>query len=138
MQYFLRIFEMHFPHHLTHFMPLISFDTPWKHQKTRGFDVFRGVSKEMSGMKWVNLRSKFCEEFAWVFHDGGIYHIETSPLICTANQWTGFYMTGTYVMKEFKDITESRQQTNYVLLATQFYKFLYTPSFTILNNRTLV
>ena len=23
---------------------------------------------------------------------GGRYHIETSPLICGANQWTGFYM----------------------------------------------
>ena len=22
--------------------------------------------------------------------DGGRYHIETSPLICSANQWTGF------------------------------------------------
>ena len=25
-----------------------------------------------------------------LFHDGGCYHIETSPLICRANQWTGF------------------------------------------------
>ena len=29
----------------------------------------------------------------------GLYHIETSPLICTANQWTGFYMIGASVMK---------------------------------------
>ena len=28
---------------LTHFMPLISFDTPRKHQKTRGFLLFSGV-----------------------------------------------------------------------------------------------
>ena len=28
------------------------------------------------------------------------YHIETSPLICKANQWTGFCMIGTFVMKE--------------------------------------
>ena len=34
------------------------------------------------------------------FHDGGRCHIETSPLICKANQWTGFYMTTTPVMKE--------------------------------------
>ena len=27
--------------------------------------------------------------------------IETSPLICRANQWTGFYMKETSVMKEF-------------------------------------
>ena len=31
----------------------------------------------------------------WLFHDGDSYHIETS-----ANQWTGFYMIGTSVMKE--------------------------------------
>ena len=31
---------------LTHFVPLIFFDTPWKHQKARGFfDVFRGYQK---------------------------------------------------------------------------------------------
>ena len=29
----------------------------------------------------------------------GPYHIETSPLICTTNQWTSFYMIGTSVMK---------------------------------------
>ena len=38
---------------LTHFMPLISFDTPQKHQKTRGFLMFSGVIKGVSGMKWV-------------------------------------------------------------------------------------
>ena len=34
------------------------------------------------------------------FHDRGSYHIETSPLLCSANQWTGFYMKGTSVMKD--------------------------------------
>ena len=33
------------------------------------------------------------------FHDGGRYHIETSPLICSPNQWTGFYMITASVMK---------------------------------------
>ena len=28
------------------------------------------------------------------------YHIGTSPLICSANQWTGFYMITASVMKE--------------------------------------
>ena len=36
-----------------------------------------------------------------LFHDGDRYHVETSPLICGANQWTGFYMVTAY-MKEFK------------------------------------
>ena len=34
------------------------------------------------------------------FHVGSPYHIETSPLICSANQLTGFYMIGNSVMKE--------------------------------------
>ena len=38
--------------------------------------------------------------FFKIFHYGGPYHIETSPLICRANQWTGFYMIRTSVMKE--------------------------------------
>ena len=33
------------------------------------------------------------------FHDGGRDHIETSPLICSTNQWTGFYMMTASVMK---------------------------------------
>ena len=31
---------------------------------------------------------------------GGPYHIETSLLICKANQWTGFYTTVTSVIKK--------------------------------------
>ena len=34
------------------------------------------------------------------FHVSGPYDIETSPLICRAYQWPGFYMIGTSVMKE--------------------------------------
>ena len=35
-----------------------------------------------------------------LFHDGGHYHIEISPLVCSANHWTGFYVIETSVMKE--------------------------------------
>ena len=37
-----------------------------------------------------------------LFKDGDLYHIETIPLICRANQWTGFYMIRTFVMEELK------------------------------------
>ena len=47
---------------LTHFMTLISFDTSWKHQKTRGFLMFSGVSKEICGMKWVKNVMRFFEK----------------------------------------------------------------------------
>ena len=38
-------------------------------------------------------------------HYGGPYHIETktSPLICSANRWTGFYMIVISVMKKLKN-----------------------------------
>ena len=38
---------------LIHFMPLVSFDTPWKHQKTSGFLMFSGVKRDKwHGMGW--------------------------------------------------------------------------------------
>ena len=37
-----------------------------------------------------------------IFHDGGLCYIETSPLICFANQLTGFCMKETSVMKELR------------------------------------
>ena len=36
------------------------------------------------------------------FHVGGRYHIETSPLLCKANQWTGFYMISASVVKTLR------------------------------------
>ena len=42
-----------------------------------------------------------------LFHDGGRYHVKTSPLICSAYQWTGFYMiTASVVMTELKLILQ--------------------------------
>ena len=34
----------------------------------------------------------------------GTMHIETSPLIFSSNQWTGFYKIGTFVMEVFTSI----------------------------------
>ena len=39
-----------------------------------------------------------------MFHDGGPYSIETSPLICRANQWFGFCLIETSVMKELREL----------------------------------
>ena len=38
------------------------------------------------------------------FHDRGRYHIEISPLISSANQWTGFDMITASVMKELNKL----------------------------------
>ena len=47
-----------------------------------------------------NIGLIFKSKSIYLFHDGGHYHIETSPLICRANQWTGFYIITASVMKE--------------------------------------
>ena len=46
------------------------------------------------------LTKQFLQCNTQVFSDRGPYRIETSPLICRADQWTGFYMIGISVMKE--------------------------------------
>ena len=48
----------------------------------------------------------------WLFHRGGLYHIETNILICFASQWTSFYIKGTSVMKEFKGKKECLKKVN--------------------------
>ena len=53
-------------------------------------------------------------------HDGGSYNIETSPFICSANQWTCIYKTGAFVMKELKYFFIPLQSLhNIVLFANQ-------------------
>ena len=37
---------------------------------------------------------------SWIFHDGGPYCTDSSPLIYITNHWTGCYTTRTSVMKE--------------------------------------
>ena len=48
------------------------------------------------------------------FHDGGPYHIQTSPLVCRANQWTGFNMIWTSVMKELKTMSFNESVSTYL------------------------
>ena len=55
---------------------------------------------------WLHLdlkQARFSIEFVRLktsLTSRGPYYIETSPLICCANQWIGSYMIGTSVMKE--------------------------------------
>ena len=52
----------------------------------------------------------YCKQKIQLLHDGGPNHIEISPLICYANQWTDFYMIGASVMKELKVWRRVRQK----------------------------
>ena len=44
----------------------------------------------------------FNKAITLLFHGRGLYHIESSPLICSVNKWFGFYIIGTSVIKEIK------------------------------------
>ena len=55
-----------------------------------------------------------------LFHDGGRYHIETSPLICSENRCTGFYMITAFVMKELnKTNCNDSQYANQAIIGTR-------------------
>ena len=36
---------------------------------------------------WLHRRAALNHEYIQLFYDGGRYHTETKPLICSANQW---------------------------------------------------
>ena len=49
-----------------------------------------------------------------IFHEVGPYHTETCLKICRANQWTGFYMIRTCIMKELNcQWNTSREMTDF-------------------------
>ena len=61
---------------------------------------------------------------ALTFRDGGRYHIETSPLVCRANQWTGFYMITASVLQGLRKCSENLQPQ---IPGLQFLKTLNYP-----------
>ena len=67
---------------------------------------FRGKKKikltpdtRMNNQKRMNNHAKYLRVHK-LFYDGGPYLIEISLLICSADQWTSFYIIGTSAMKE--------------------------------------
>ena len=63
------------------------------------------------GQRYQFSKLKTCKKFilfraiTYLFHDGGPYHIERRSLICSANQWTSFYMIRTFVTKKLISVT---------------------------------
>ena len=71
------------------------------------------------GLKRSNWKNNCLSRFDCyhLFHDGGPYHINTSPLICRANQWTGFYMIGTSVMKGLIMVNQAHANNSMFIFA---------------------
>ena len=70
-----RCSPLHLPHIFRTSLPQI---TPG------GLDLYRVLG--------MSRNCDYLSETVKLFHDKVLYHIETSQLICTANQWTGFFM----------------------------------------------
>ena len=71
--------------------------------------------------------------FIKLFHDGGCYHIETSPLISKANQWTGFYLITASVMKELNKC-QNFIFLIFLYLSILFYIFMFCQELNSLSN----
>ena len=80
MRYWFYIFFIISQYTLIHFMPLVSFYTPLKHQKTYGFLMFQGVQKETSGMNQVNIAKNLRHQQAIFFCKTVIFMILSLPL----------------------------------------------------------
>ena len=52
------------------------------------------------------------------FYDRGPYHIETKPLICLENQWTGFFMV--------RDLRHERVKSHITTLKMKIDKLITT------------
>ena len=57
------------------------------------------IIKEYCISQWIHTSNKALTLSLTI---SGLCCIETSPLICSASQWTGFCMLGTSVMKELR------------------------------------
>ena len=67
----------------------------------------------------------------WLFHDGGSGRIKTSPLICSANQWTGFCIIGTSVMEDSRCSSFTYTESLFLRVAKHNLLFLFQFFFSI-------
>ena len=90
--------------------------------------MFFIISKTNLLIDQIKFRLHHCLKFVW-----SPYHIQNSPLICSANQWTGFYLIGTSVMEE---LISSNKKSIWFL---EFYFVFRTHSmqrFTIFSSKS--
>ena len=68
----------------------------------KNFKNFTNPKQRAILKKLFSILYSIIQYIIQLFNEGILFHIETSPLIYCANQWTGFYMIGTSIMKELK------------------------------------
>ena len=50
-------------------MPLLSFYTPWKHQKTRGFGIFSGGKERDQSHDMIQKDNTWSKGMEWTLHN---------------------------------------------------------------------
>ena len=66
----------------------------WSHLLKKSLMEYFHFLCSVGKFSWFRLTTP-----VFTFCDGGPYHTETSPLVCSVNQLTHFYMIRTFVMK---------------------------------------
>ena len=96
------------------FRPLSHINILWKQDKICPVpSSYKQHLRCLTGF-WMRLK---------LFHDGGRYHRETSPLICSANQWNGFYMITASVMKEINSWSFAKLWINTAITLLWDFRF---------------
>ena len=73
-------------------------------------------------MKWVNLFDLLNPDLLTLSWRRPLsYRNQSIDLLCSANQWTGFYMITVFVMKQLKDIATSITKVHCFFLVRRIY-----------------
>ena len=74
---------------------------------------------------YLNQYMKVQSTNSFIFRNGGSCRIETSPLICSANQWTVFCMAGTSVMKYSRRSSSTYKESLFLHVVKHDLLFLF-------------
>ena len=74
---------------------------------------------------YLNQYMKVQSINSFIFHNGGSCRTETSPLICSVNQWTGFCMIGTSIMKYSRRTSSTYNESLFLHVVKHDLLFLF-------------
>ena len=74
---------------------------------------------------YLNQYMKVQSINSFIFHNGGSCRTETSPLICSVNQWTGFCMIGTSIMKYSRRSSSTYNESLFLHVVKHDLLFLF-------------
>ena len=87
---------------------------------------FSSIKRFKSFDIWMHRSQLFCHN-QWIYLNeyGSSCQIETSPLICSANQWTGFCIIGTSVMKDSRRSSSTYTESLFLHVVKHNLLFLF-------------